>query len=154
MNIDNLKNTKINLSKIEEVQKLDNNPIFDRMKNDIEEFKCINEQFQKKQATIPYFQFKKNMYSCLENLLLQVIYIKDKKLRGQKMETIYNWYQNKKNSFDSINPIDTRTDKNFYEVYPIINQEKSNYYEARNYPLEFERANRTEEMGILPPKDR
>jgi hypothetical protein len=155
MNAKEEKNCRSNsLSKIEIISKADSNPKLNEMRKHLEEFKNELEQSVKNEKNISHLKFKKNLTSCLENLLFQVVYIKDKKLREQKIETIYKWFQNKKSFFESVNPINLRTDKNFYEVYPTISQEKSNYYEAKNYPLEFEREHRTEEVGILPPKDR
>jgi hypothetical protein len=141
-------------SKIDIISKVDSNPQLEEMRKQLEAYKNEFEESSKNEKKISNLKFKKNLFSCLENLLLQVVYIKEKKLRQQKIETIYKWFQNKKSFFESVNPINTRTNKNFYEVYPKISQEKSNYYEARNYPIEFEKEHRTEEVGILPPKDR
>ena len=154
MNANLMKTSKTPLSKLEAISRADSNPQLEEMKSHLENFRSELEASVKGDKIISHDKFKKNLFSCLENLLYQVIYIKEKKLREQKIETIYKWYLNKQAFFKSVNPINTRTDKNFDEVHPHISQEKSSYYEARNYPMEFEREHRTEEAGILPPKDR
>jgi len=146
---------KIQKNKLELLITNEPNPYLNEMKYRLETFKAELEESIKSNKKIEHESFKKNFFASLENLVHQVIYIKDKKLRDEKIDSIYKWYDTKSSFFRSLNPIDIRTDKNFYQKFPDVEKHiKSDYYEAHNYPLDFEKEHRTEEGGILPPKER
>lgn len=151
----------LNKKNVETFSKLESKALFEdslylnQMKYSLDLYKSEIEESIKTNIPIPNESFKKNFFSSLETLIHQVINIKDKKLRETKIETIFKWYEVKLKFFKSLNPIDTRTDKNFYEKHPNVKDSiKSDYYEAKNYVIEFEKDHRTEEFGVLPPKDR
>jgi hypothetical protein len=142
-------------SKLEQISTTDPSPYLNEMKYRLETYKAELEESIKLNKKLEHESFKKNFFASLENLVQQVVYIKEKKLRDEKIDSIYKWYESKSSFFKSLNPIDVRTDKNYYENFPSIDKlTKSDYYEAQKYPLNFEREHRTEEGGLLPPKDR
>jgi hypothetical protein len=146
---------KIHKTKLDLLITNEPNPYLNEMKYRLETYKAELEESIKSNKKIEHESFKKNFFASLENLVHQVIYIKDKKLREEKIDSIYKWYDSKSSFFRSLNPIDVRTDKNFYENFPSVDKHiKSDYYEAQNYPLDFEKEHRTEEGGLLPPRDR
>jgi hypothetical protein len=125
------------------------------MKSRLDVYKAEVNEFINTKKPIESEYFKKNFYSALENLMNQVSFVKDKKLKEQKIENIYKWFKVKLKYFNDLNSITARTDKYYFENHPDIEEyKKSNYYEAGNYPLYYEREHRTEEPGFLPPKDR
>lgn len=105
--------------------------------------------------SIKHESFKKNFYDSLNGLLNQIYFIKNKELRMQKINSVFVWYKEKIVSFDKLKYIDKRTDKNIFEKYPNMETYiKDNTYKADNYPKSFEFDHRTEEDGMLPPKDK
>lgn len=143
-----------NTENMQDTSILENNPLFNEMKIRLdtyknEQIKSINENIQ-----IAHENFKKNFFTSLESLVNQISLLKDKKIRDNKVETVYKWFKLKMTFFHDISTIDTRTAKNVYEFPPSIDSDKSNYYEAGNFPTAFERDHRTEDAGIEPPKDR
>ena len=143
------------LNKIDFVSKHDMNPSLNEMKYRLDIYKNeVNEGIENDKP-IENENFKKNFYTALENLLNQIVFIKDRKLRAQKIETIHKWFQAKMSFFHTLNTINTRTSKSHYENYPDFDGNlKTTNYEAENYPLHFERDHRTEDDSLLPPKDR
>lgn len=143
------------VNKLDNVAAKDDNSHLKEMKYRLDIYRAEVEESIKSGNVIEYDNFKKNFYTSLENLLNQIVYIRDKKLRDQKIETVFKWYQLKTTFFKNLNPVDTRTSQNYYEHHPEIDESaKSGYYEAQNYPQFFEKEHRTEEGGLLPPKDR
>lgn len=139
---------------LEEIS-IDNNPMFNEMKYRLNIYKEEQIKSIKENKRIENDNFKKNFYTSLENLLNQISNLRDKKLKASKIEVVFKWFKVKMTFFNDLNTITKRTDKNVYENYPNLDTNvKSDYYEAGNYPTNFERDHRTEDEGLMPPKDR
>lgn len=133
----------------------DGHPGFNEMKYRLDIYRDEVEKGIQTNIPIEHENFKKNFYTALDALLIQASFIKDKKLRTEKIVKVFEWFKLKIDSFNNLKCIDTRTDKNPYENYPNMeNSIKSDYYQAVNYPTIFEREHRTEDEGLMPPKDR
>jgi hypothetical protein len=144
-----------NTSRVETLQQGIMNPLFSEMKFRLGIYKT--EQLKAVTENLPIMNetFKKNFYTSLENLLIQISLIKDPKLRDSKIETVHKWFKVKLTFFNDLNTITARTDRNVYENHPDVgNHVKSDFYLAENYPRNFEREHRTEDEGLMPPKDR
>ena len=100
-------------------------------------------------------KFQMTFFRSLENLIQQLDLIKDEPEKSSKIIKIYAWYMQRFSFFNDLNPINKRSAKIYFETIPNISAiKKSEIFEARNYPIEFERDNRTEISSMLPPKDR
>lgn len=128
---------------------------FLEMKEMLDNYHIEIERGIKENYKIENENFKKHFFSSLENLLIQVVSIKNDQIRNERIKDIFLWCNKRIQFFKDVNSITARTSKSAYEKYPEIDKnKKSNYYEAGNYPLFFESENRTEDQGLLPPKDR
>ncbi len=133
----------------------DNIALFNEMIEKLDKYKSDQIKAIHNNTQVENDNFKKNFFTSLENLLNQIAQLKDKKLKTNKIETVYKWFNFKMTFFNDLNTITKRTDKNVYENYSYIDTNvKSDYYEAGNYPRFFERDHRTEDEGLMPPKDR
>lgn len=94
------------------------------------------------------------IYKSLSNLTLQISKVEDKYLKSIQIERLYEWYSDKLRKLNSIRKINKKTKKSHWEKIYVKTDLKSNFYEAQNYPVVFEKENRTEDTQILPPKDR
>jgi hypothetical protein len=131
------------------------NHMLTEMMSDLEKYKSDLTEWVMHGKHFENENFKKTFFTSLENLLNQVIFIRDIKLKDEKIENIYKWYKTKWKYFYDLNEITKKTKKYDYEnPTSPSDYKKSNYYEAGNYPLNYEKDNRTEETGIMPPKDR
>ena len=99
--------------------------------------------------------FNSIFFKSLENLIIQVDMYKDDVEKSNKVSVVYNWYIQKTKFFHDMNNINRFSAKQYFETIPDISLiKKSDIYEARNYPIEYEKENRTEIESMLPPKDR
>lgn len=99
--------------------------------------------------------FKTTFFHALENLVKQLDLIKDEGDKVKKINLVYDWYKQRTSFFHDLNPIDKFTAKRYFETLPDISHiKKSEIFEARNYPVEYEKDHRTEIGGMIPPKDR
>jgi len=106
------------------------------------------------ETPIFHLNFKKNFISALQNLVYQLSFIKDKRLKYEETEKVYVWYREKMSAFDKLKNVDTRTSQLSHQRFPRVDHiVKDDYYEARNFPLNFEFDFRDGNMGIMPPKD-
>jgi hypothetical protein len=149
------KNLEIPLSKLDLIVIQEDNSRLKEMKSKLSMYKLEVQESIKCANPIENDFFKKPFYESLETLLKEMSYITEKSLRNEKIETIYKWYYLKVSSFKKLNKIDSRSKSYTYEILPNTSDYlKSSYYEAINYPEHFEKEHRTEEGGLLPPKDR
>jgi len=99
--------------------------------------------------------FNSIFFKSLENLIIQVDMYKDDVEKSNKVSVVYNWYIQKTKFLHDMNNINRFSAKQYFETIPDISLiKKSDIYEARNYPIEYEKENRTEIESMLPPKDR
>jgi hypothetical protein len=99
--------------------------------------------------------FKKKFYTALENLLNQVLLLRNEQAKNKKVKELFTWYKSRFDYYYDVNNIVRRTGKYHYEKYPYVDTtQKSEYFAAKNYPQAYERENRTEEEGLQPPKDK
>jgi hypothetical protein len=139
----------------EKISKTFDNHMFSEMMLDLEKYKAEVAELVLHGKRIEDEKFKKSFFTSLESLLNQITFHRDIKLKEQKLENIYKWYKTKLNYFHDLNDITKKTKKFHYENHPNLDDYKqSDYYEAGNFPIYFERKHRTEEKGIMPPKDR
>jgi len=132
-----------------------NHPKFSEMKEMLDDYHLEIEKGIREDLKIENENFKKHFFSSLEGLLNQVAMIKKESTRTEKIDDLYIWFNKRVQFFKDLNNINQRTAKNIYERHPDISKiNKSNYYEACEYPLFFESNHRTEIEGLLPPKDR
>ena len=132
-----------------------NNRNFQIMKESLDSYHQEIELGIRENKQIENENFKKHFYSSLENLLNQVSIIKDTRKLESRIEDVFKWFNKRGTFFQRISSITRRTSKNLDEKFPEVdNAIKSNYYEAGEYPLFFESNHRTEDEGLLPPKDR
>ncbi len=132
------------------------NPKFLEMRKLLESYNIEIERGIRENKKIENENFKKHFFGSLENLMNQVVMIKNEKTKSQRIDDIFNWHVKRIQFFRDVNTIKERTSKNNYEIYPEIDNKniKRNTYEAGEYPLFFESNNRTQIDGMLPPKDR
>jgi len=134
---------------------LEENHLFNEMVADLEKYRSEVTEWVMRGKKIVNASFKKTFFASLEGLLNQVSFIVDKKLKEEKIENIYNWYKTKLKYFHDLNDITRKTKKFHWENHPNLDDfRKSDYYQAAKFPLYYESENRTEERGIMPPKDR
>lgn len=127
---------------------------FMEMRSLLENYHQELEKGIKENLKIENENFKKHFFNCLENLLNQLALLRNEK-KQEKINEIFQWFNKRIQFFKDMNSITSRTSKNPYEKYPDIDTgKKTDYYEAGNFPLFFESKNRTEDDGLLPPKDR
>lgn len=113
------------------------------------------EDFVKNGKPIEHEQFKRFLHNNLERLLFYIIYIPNKEIRDDKLRSLFRWYFEKLENFQSLDKISFRTDKNVDEVYrkeeipsdDILIQDDQ--YEQEQFKM-----HRTEIHGLEPPKDR
>jgi len=99
--------------------------------------------------------FNSIFFKALENLIIQVDMYKSDHEKSNKVSVVYDWYIQKTKFFHDMNNINRFSAKQYFETIPDISLiKKSEIYEARNYPIEYEKENRTEIESMLPPKDR
>ena len=135
-------------------QNIDNEQFLE-MKRTLDKYHLEIEEGIREDKTIENENFKKHFFGSLENLLNQVALIKHNGKVEQRIVDVYKWYKKRGAFFQNVSSITSRTSKNLYEHFPEFdNKDKSNYYEAGEYPLFFESKHRTEDDAILPPKDR
>lgn len=131
------------------------NKNFREMKTNLDEYHLEIEEGIRDNKKVENENFKKHFYGSLENLLNQVALIKENGKMEKRINDVYRWFTKRKAFFKNISTIKSRTSKNLYENFPDFDySKKSNYYEAGEYPRFFEKENRTEDDGLLPPKDR
>jgi len=131
------------------------NPKFAEMKDLLDNYHLEVEKGIRENLKIENENFKKHFFSSLENLLIQVALIKNDKTKTERIDEIFVWFNKRIQFFRDLGSINARTSKSIYEKYPEVDKiNKSNYYEAGQYPLFFESKHRTEDDGLLPPKDR
>lgn len=132
-----------------------NNQKFKEMKDLLDNYHIELDKGIRENSKIENENFKKHFFSSLENLLNQVAMIKNDKTKSERIDDVFIWFNKRIQFFKDLNTINARTSKNIYEKYPEVDtNKKSNYYEAGEYPLFFESKHRTEDDGLLPPKDR
>jgi hypothetical protein len=141
---------KSEISKQDDVEALKN-----EMVNRLQEYKDEQKDSIHKMKPMKDENFKKNFFKSLENLLNQILNLKNEALKSQEISTLHKWFKGKLNFFHDITYIDKRTDKYHYERFEDVDtNKKTEYYMAKNYPTHFERDHRTEEEGLMPPKDK
>jgi len=132
-----------------------NNPKFNEMKDLLDNYHLEVDKGIRENLKIENENFKKHFFSSLENLMNQVAMIKNDITKTERIDDIFIWFNKRIQFFKDLNSINARTSKNIYEKYPDVDlNKKSKYYEAGEYPLFFESKHRTEDEGLLPPKDR
>jgi len=148
-----VESTKYLLRRIGFLKNSDSNDLFNEMKATCDEY---NEQVRDQiynNDKIQYSNFKSNFFKNLENLLHQITLIKDKKIKLEKTKRTYEFYKNKRNWFDKIKEIRSKTHKLNYQREIDPNKiPKNKDYIAQNFPRGFEFDNRTDH-GI-PPRDK
>ncbi len=141
---------KSEISKQDDVEALKN-----EMLQRLQEYKNEQKEAIQKMQSMKDENFKKNFFKSLENLLSQILNLKNESLKSQELVTLHKWFKAKLDFFNKVTYIDKRTDKYHYERFEEIDtNKKSDYFMAKNYPTHFERDHRTEEEGLLPPKDK
>ena len=106
------------------------------------------------ETPITYQNFKKNFIFNLQKTVHQLNFIKGKRLKYEETEKAYLWYMEKMKAFEKLKSIDTRTSQLNYQNFPKVDTiKKSDYYEARNFPINFEYDHRDGNIGTMPPKD-
>jgi len=99
--------------------------------------------------------FNKDFYPKLYKIIKQLEIIKDSDTKNGNIKKTYNWYKDKKNSFNSLNPIEVITKKPYYDLREEPHQEINKTWEAQFFPITFEREFRSEDEHVyLPSKDR
>lgn len=63
--------------------------------------------------------FKKPFFNSLENLLIQICLVKDQKLKVNKINDVYKWFNKRWKFHLNISKIDKRTKSTTYEKYPL-----------------------------------
>ena len=94
------------------------------------------------------------LLNCLDSVVKQVKIIENPHIKNSQIKHIHDWYLEKLEKYNSIKKINSRTKKFDWEYIKDKTDLKSNYFEAYNVPKEFQRENRTEDISVLPPKDR
>jgi hypothetical protein len=131
------------------------NKSFLEMKRTLDEYYLELEEGIRENKKVENENFKKHFFSSLEDLLNNVALIKEESKIDQRIEDVFKWFKKRKAFFQNISTITARTSNNTYEKFPDFDpSKKSNYYEAGEYPLFFESKHRTEDDGLMPPKDR
>lgn len=131
------------------------NKLFEEMKKSLDQYHIEMEEGIRENKKVENENFKKHFFGSLENLLNQIALIKEEGKIDQRINDVYKWFKKRKAFFQDISSITSRTSKNLYEKFPDFDVSvKDNYYEAGEYPLFFESKHRTEDDGLLPPKDR
>ena len=99
--------------------------------------------------------FKENLFKNLISLKSQVDLTDDEYLKSVHIGKLWEFYERNLKFYYDVSYINKRTKKNEYEKLEDEDfNQKSNTYFASNSPLYFESEHRTEDGGILPPKDR
>lgn len=94
------------------------------------------------------------IFNCLDQTVSKIEIIEDPYIKSVQIQSIYDWYKQKLNSYlilKKINSISKKAENQ--RVYDKTNL-KSDLYNADKYPHEFEIEHRTHDPNILPPKDR
>ena len=68
----------------------------------------INENIKNKKK-IKYEDFKKSLFTQLEQLIIELLYIDNPKTKKEKVLEIYNWYKDKTNTFYSLSNIQEKS---------------------------------------------
>jgi hypothetical protein len=97
-------------------------------------------------------KFKKNLYPALDNLLKQCDLIKDDKLKLSKIKIVYNWFMNKKKSYNDLENIYKHSVKEPYQKIESPREKKSNIYEAGSSQLLTLKEHRSDVKESEPPK--
>lgn len=125
------------------------------LKEGLKKYKQELDDKLKKNIPIEHERFKTFLYTNLERLLLNVIYIPYKEIRDDRLRALFRWYNEKLNNFKSLDKISHRTDKNIDEIYraeDIPSDEivvKDEIYEMEEF-----KKHRTIIPGLEPPRDR
>ena len=70
----------------------------------------INENIKNKKK-IKYEDFKKSLFTQLEQLIIELLYIDNPKTKKEKVLEIYNWYKDKTNTFYSLSNIQEKLNR-------------------------------------------
>lgn len=136
-------------------QCLDYNKIRSELKEKIEKYKedkikkiYDNIEIENSEFVVPFFEKLKLTFDYIENMT-------DEYSKSLNYNELWTWYCEKTKNYNDIFKINARTKEGVYEKLDNINvSEKNEYFEAKNYPTEFEIHHRTQDGAILPSKDR
>jgi hypothetical protein len=121
----------------------------------LQEYKDEQKEAIQKMQPMKDENFKKNFFKSLENSSYQILNLKNDSLKSQEIATLHKWFKAKLSFFNNVTYIDKTTDKYYYEKFEEIDtNKKTDFYIAKNFPTHFEREHRTEEEGLMPPKDK
>lgn len=146
----------INMSKqIDYILKKENNKELEKLKEDLQKYKQEIENKINFKTPIENESFKRVLYSNLEPLLFESIYIPIPLMRNEKIRQLYKWYIGKVNKFNSLDHISIKTDKREDEIFLKEELQSDDIlvldeqYEQREF-----KNHRTDIEGFEPPKDR
>lgn len=118
----------------------------------MDKYKKEKEKANKEKFETDYMN--NSLLGSLEKLTRQVRKVEDPYIKSTQIKTLYDWYIERINKYNNIKNIKSRSKKWPYEIIKEKINDKNNYYEAEKYPTFFEKDHRSEDIGILPPKDR
>lgn len=150
-----MSSTKYLLRRIEFLPNLDKNNLFEEMKKSLEDYNTEVKNQIYDNIEIQYSSFKANFYKNLENLLYQISFIKDKKIKLSRTKKTYDWYRIKTFRFKKICDIRAKTHKLNYQKEQDPNAfQNSNKFLADHFPNTFEFENRSVIEAGMPPRDK
>lgn len=133
----------------------DNAYLLNEIDSKISNFNAETKNYIENGSAIDDFEFKQSFFSKLESLVVQLKMMEDPYLKSLHIDTVWDWYTKNYKFYFDVSHIKERTTKNTYERHDnTLNNKNVITYQASNLPLEFESDHRTEDAGILPPKER
>lgn len=133
----------------------DNAYLLEEIESKISIYNSETKNFIENGSPIDDIEFKQSFFSKLESLVVQLKMMEDPYLKSLHIDTVWDWYTKNYKFYFDVSHIKERTTKNNYERHDNISKDKNVItYQASNLPIDFEGDHRTEDAGILPPKER
>jgi len=105
---------------------------FDEMRKYLDEYFTQLYKSVRDNSKIESEVFKKPFFSSLENLLIQICLLKDQKLKVNKIDDVYKWFNKKWKFHLNTKNIDRKTKKTHFEKYHLTENYKKNDYKEVN----------------------